>query len=317
MPLTNGGGRIMKKDIRFLVTNSCNYGCYFCHAEGVSGTLGKNELTVENYITLFNLYSELEGWNGVTLSGGEPFLFRDIDELLKRLYEAGAQGTVVTNGALLDRHLPAIKYIKRINVSIHTTDPQMYGTIIGRDGEKLYAVENNLKTVRALYPELEIRLNVTPCLQNGWSIDEFRNLISYAKMVEATVKCTELFPYNQQDCVRIETLRQQVQELGYTYIPTDDRTECYENEGHRVFLTQCTCSKAVETDSPIECCRQTHDLYVNHDARFPLCRISNDAIDFWEEIETNDLEFLMLKMKLAQRKLSRESCNKQLRSIYF
>ena len=110
----------MKKDIRFLVTNSCNYGCYFCHAEGVSGTLGKNELTVENYITLFNLYSELEGWNGVTLSGGEPFLFRDIDELLKRLYEAGAQVTVVTNGALLDRHLPAIKYIKRINVSIHT-----------------------------------------------------------------------------------------------------------------------------------------------------------------------------------------------------
>lgn len=95
MPLTNGGGRIMKKDIRFLVTNSCNYGCYFCHAEGVSGTLGKNELTVENYITLFNLYSELEGWNGVTLSGGEPFLFRDIDELLKRLYEAGAQVTVL------------------------------------------------------------------------------------------------------------------------------------------------------------------------------------------------------------------------------
>ena len=40
----------MKKDIRFLVTNSCNYGCYFCHAEGVSGTLGKNELTVENYL---------------------------------------------------------------------------------------------------------------------------------------------------------------------------------------------------------------------------------------------------------------------------
>lgn len=103
IPLTNGGGRIMKKDIRFLITNSCNYGCYFCHAEGVSGTLGKHELTVDNYITLYTLYSELEGWNGVTLSGGEPFLFRDIDELLKRLYEAGAQVTVVTNGALLDR----------------------------------------------------------------------------------------------------------------------------------------------------------------------------------------------------------------------
>ncbi|MBR2588227.1 MAG: hypothetical protein IKD77_03350 [Bacilli bacterium] len=115
----------------------------------------------------------------------------------------------------------------------------------------------------------------------------------------------------------METLRGQLTELGYTYIPTQDRTECYEKEEHQVLLTQCTYSKAILSDSPIWYCRENHDLYVNHDATFPLCRLSQDYIDFWEEIQENNLDVLRLKMKLAQRKVSSELCNKHLRCIYF
>lgn len=307
----------MKKDIRFLVTNMCNYNCYFCHSEGVGGTLRKHELSIDNYITLYKMYSDIEKWNGVTLSGGEPFLFRGVDTLIEKLYEEGAKITVVTNGSLLHLHLPIMKYIERINVSIHTINQEMYGKIIGREEEKLCIVKNNLQTIRALYPNLSIRLNVTPCKQNNWSIEELKNLISYAKQINASIKCTELFPNNQTDCVKIETLREQLIELGYTYISTEDRTECYKNEEHQVLLTQCTCSKAILASSPVGYCRDTHDLYVNHDATFPLCRLSQDYIDFWEEIEESNLDVLKLKMKLAQRKVSSEFCNKYLKSVYF
>lgn len=307
----------MKKDIRFLLTNTCNYNCYFCHSEGVGATFRKHKLNVDNYVTLFKMYSDIEKWDGVTLSGGEPLLFRNIDTLVERLYEEGAKITIVTNGSLLHLHLPIMKYIERINVSIHTMNQEMYGKIIGREAEKLYVVKNNLQTVRALYPNLNIRLNVTPCEQNNWSIEELKELISYAKQINATIKCTELFPNNQEDCVKIETLRHQLTELGYTNIPTQERTECYEREKHQVLLTQCTCSKAVLTESPVGYCRENHDLYVNHDATFPLCRLSQDQIDFWEEIQENNLDVLRLKMKLAQRKVSSELCNKHLRCIYF
>lgn len=307
----------MKKDIRFLVTNTCNYNCYFCHSEGVGGAFRKHELSTDNYVTLFKMYSDIEKWNGVTLSGGEPFIFRDVDTLVKKLYEEGAKITVVTNGSLLHLHLPIVKYIERINVSIHTMNQEMYGKIIGREAEKLCMVKNNLQTVRALYPNLAIRLNVTPCEQNNWSIEELKHLISYAKTINAYIKCTELFPNNQEDCIKMETLREQLTELGYRYIPTQDRTECYEKEGHQVLLTQCTCSKAILSDSPIVYCRENHDLYVNHDATFPLCRLSQNYIDFWEEIQENNLDVLRLKMKLAQRKVSSELCNKHLRCIYF
>ena len=67
---------------------------------------------------------------------------------------------------------------------------------------------------------------------------------------------------------------------------------------------------------PIEYCRENHDLYVNHDATFPLCRLSENRIDFWEEIQENNLDVLMLKMKLAQRKVSKELCDKYLKCNY-
>lgn len=307
----------MKKDIRFLVTNMCNYNCYFCHSEGVCRGFRNHELSVENYVTLFKLYKDIEEWDGVTLSGGEPFLFRNIDTLVQRLYEEGAKITVVTNGALIHLHLPIMKYIERINVSIHTMNPELYGKIIGREPEKLGIVQKNLQDLRVLYPDLNIRLNVTPCKEHNWDIEELKNLISYSKQINASIKCTELFPNNQENCVKIETLREQLTGLGYVYIPTQDRTECYEKDGHQVFLTQCTCSKAILSDSPIEYCRKNHDLYVNHDATFPLCRLSQDYIDFWEEIVEDNLDVLKLKMKLAQRKISSELCNKHLRGIYF
>lgn len=307
----------MKNDIRFLVTNTCNYNCYFCHSEGVGCAFRKHELSVVDYVTLFKIYTDIEKYNGVTLSGGEPLLYRCVDTLVEKLYEEGAKITVVTNGSLLHLHLPIVKYIERINVSIHTMNQEMYGKIIGREPEKLWLVKNNLQTARALYPNLGIRLNVTPCKQNNWNIEELKDLIFFAKTINASIKCTELFPNNQNDCIKMETLRKQLNELGYVYIPTKERTECYEKEGHYVFLTQCTCSKAILSNSPIVYCRENHDLYVNHDATFPLCRLSQEYIDFWEEIQENNLDVLRLKMRLAKRKVSSELCNKHLRCIYF
>ena len=307
----------MKNDIRFLVTNKCNYDCYFCHSEGICNVSRTHELDVEDYVTLFQIHSQLEKWNGVTLSGGEPFVFRNIDKLIEKLSREGAKITIVTNGSLLHQHIPVLRYVERINVSIHTLNFENYSKITGKKPEQLEAVKNNLQNVRKFYPNLAIRLNVTPCKNNGWDISELEQLISYAKQINASIKCKELFPNNDENCVKIETLKEQLLELGYAHIPFEGRTDCYENDGHYVFLTQCTCSKAILSKSPIRYCRENHDLYVNYDATFPLCRLSNYFIDFWEEIDEGNMEILKVKMMLAKRKISKEICNKKLRGIYY
>ena len=307
----------MKRDIRFLVTNCCNYGCYFCHHEGVSRGLFRHDLTVENYVLLYNIYKKLEDWDGVTLSGGEPLMFHGIDALVEKLHAEGAEITIVTNGSLLGEHLLTLRFVKRINVSIHTMDEKIYEMITNR--KRIFrTVLDNLKMVRGLYPNIEIRLNVTPCKSNGWDIEQLKSLIRFAKEIGATIKCTELFPNTDKDnCISIAELENQLASLGYSQTPNDDRTMMYKNaEGHSVFLTQCTCSKAVTTDSPIAYCRQTHDLYINHDGTIPLCRLGKEQIDLWEEIEDNEVELISKKMEIAMRKVSREKCNRYLKGIY-
>lgn len=306
----------MKNDIRFLITDACNYDCYFCHKEGVNKSKQKNRLKVEDYITLYRMYYNMEDWNGVTISGGEPLLFSDIDLLLKRLYEEGANITMVTNGSLLHLHLSAIKYVKRLNVSIHTMNEEMYSQIIGRESKKLYMAKENLRNIRKLYPEIEIRLNVTPCKNQNWDIKELKSLISFAEEIGASIKCTELFPNNQENCISIETLEDELQEIGYTYVPTEGRTKCYEKDKEQIFLTQCTCSKAIIYDNPIEYCRENHDLYVNYDATFPLCRLGTENINFWEDINKNNFEKLKIKMEIAKRRVSKELCQKHLKDIF-
>lgn len=307
----------MKNDIRFLVTNACNYDCYFCHSEGVNTGIRRHQLTISDYITLYRLFLKVEKWNGVTISGGEPLIFRDIDELLEKLYEAGANITVVTNGSLIHLHLPFMKYANRVNVSIHTLDESMYSQITNREPGKLYLVKENLITLRKLYPEIEIRLNVTPCKNQKWCRKELENLISFAKQINASIKCTELFPNNLEDCVKLETLQEEISGLGYTFVPTHGRTECFEKEGSKIFLTQCTCSKANLFDNPVAYCRDNHDLYVNSNATFPLCRLGTESIDFWEELRENNLDVLEMKMRIAKRRISSEACQQHLRCVYF
>ena len=307
----------MKNDIRFLVTKACNYDCYFCHSEGVSEVIQRHKLSVEDYVTLYDIYSKMEEWNGVTLSGGEPLLFKDVDILLQKLKERGADITIVTNGSLLHLHLPSMKYVKRLNVSIHTLNPEMYSQITNREERKLFIVKENLSIIRNLYPKIEIRLNVTPCKNQNWSLQELQDLISFAEEINATIKCTELFPNTLEDCVDIETLRKELKDLGYIYKPIESRTECYEKAGNEIFLTQCTCSKAILYDNPVAYCRKNHDLYVNYNATFLLCRLGTENIDFWEEIQEGKLDILELKMKLAKLRVSSETCKQHLRCVYF
>lgn len=307
----------MKRDIRFLITNSCNYGCYFCHNEGITRNFVRHDLTVDDYVLLFDTYKNLEQWSGVTLSGGEPLIYSQIDALVEKLYFNGAKITIVTNGSLLAEHLLMLKYVERINVSIHTMDECTYEAITNRK-RVFQKVLENLRVVRGLYPNLEIRLNATPCKANNWSIEQLKNLISFAKEIDATVKCTELFPNtDMSNCITIAELENQLNQLGYLYTPSDNRTMQYNNAKYPcVFLTQCTCSKAVTTNSPIEYCRRTHDLYINHDGTIPLCRLGKESMELWEEVQERNIDIISKKMEIAMRRVSREKCNRYLKGIY-
>lgn len=299
----------MKNDIRFLLTQSCNYNCYFCHHEGMYSCRSvTTEFSVQDYVTLYSVYSNLEGWNGVTLSGGEPLLFKDILELVKALHKEGAEITLVTNGYFLLEHMDVLKYLKRINISLHTTREADYNNIVQRKNV-LGKVLKGLQVASEIFPNLKIRLNVTPTKSNNWSSNLLKELIEYAKQINASIKFTELFPNTDDDCVSIASMEEELTKLGYKEQLSYGRTRKFEKD-ICVYLTQCTCSKAMLTSNPIEYCRQNHDLYVNHTGRIMLCRLAENGIDVLEDVKEKNIPILQMKIKIAQRRISRKQCYK-------
>lgn len=304
----------MKNDIRFLLTNNCNYNCYFCHNEGACTEFSENELSVEQYVKLYKVYSKMEKWEGVTLSGGEPLIFSYIDELSQKLWEQGAKITLVTNGSMLSNHFQALKYINRINVSIHTLNEDNYNNITGRKN-LLNQVKENLLIVRKMYPNLEIRLNVTPCKSNYWNIIELKRLIEFSKKIKSSLKITELFPINDKNSVSVKEITEELEKLEYVFVLKKGRVCLFENSNHYIYITQCTCAIAVKSTLPIKYCQENHDLYVNHNGKFLLCRLGKETIDFWNEIKNGDIDNLQKKIKIAKLRVSKNSCYKYLKIL--
>ena len=301
----------MKRDIRFLVTQSCDFDCFFCHHEGIlESTLER--LSIEDYLILYELYSDMENWNGVTISGGEPLLYRQIDELCQKLYEKGAKITLVTNGHYLLEKLNVLKYVNQINVSIHSLDENIYSEITGRKNI-LSSVINNLRIVRNTYPNLIIRINITPTVDN-WSFNDLKSFLRLAKEIDASIKLTELFPQTHPQCVSIENIIDSVLSLGYKEVISSfgrARLFCLNNEPD-IYVMQCTCSQAKNSANPISFCRETHDLYVTTDGKLPLCRLSNVNIDIFDDLKEENTDILQLKLQLALHRISNHQCERNL-----
>lgn len=297
----------MKRDIRFLVTNHCNYQCFFCHNEGVESTNQiENELDIDDYLKLYLIHSDIEKWNGVTISGGEPLVYKNIFSLCEMLYNAGAEITLVTNGFLIEKNLAIFQYIKRVNISIHVFDKAIYERTVGRKNV-FDTVVKGLRMLRARYPELDIRLNVTPTLIN-WNNELLEQLMGFGEDINATIKFTELFPNTDSQVVPKETIEEYILKRGYRKQKTVDRATYYSLDSYLVVITQCTCSKALEFKEPANFCRNTHELYVNHTGHFLLCRLGQEQIDFYSELKAGDEKALRDKLECAYHRISNEKC---------
>ena len=71
---------------------------------------------------------------------------KDVIEIAKKLYQNGAKITLVTNGYLLDKKIDICKYLKRINLSIHTLNRESYEKIVCVKNTYNKVIENIKKT---------------------------------------------------------------------------------------------------------------------------------------------------------------------------
>ncbi len=122
--------------VRLGVTDRCNLRCFYCMPEeGISFVDKSSLLSFEEMLRLMRLLHQM-GVKKVRITGGEPFLRKDLMQFLRQLSIIGFEKiSITTNGTLLLRHLEELDQlgIRSINYSLDTVDPKRFFDITRRD----------------------------------------------------------------------------------------------------------------------------------------------------------------------------------------
>lgn len=105
------------KTLQIHPTRKCNLACRHCYSS--SSPVHKEMLDI-NRLKQFIIKAWDEGYNNISLSGGEPFLYDKLYELLAFSKQVGYQNTIATNGMLLEsiKNQQILEHIDLVAVSI-------------------------------------------------------------------------------------------------------------------------------------------------------------------------------------------------------
>jgi cyclic pyranopterin phosphate synthase len=132
LPLADAMGRPLH-DLRISVTDRCNFRCTYCMPKSVFGHdyrfMDRKELlTFEELERVARAFAAL-GVEKIRLTGGEPLLRKELEQLVGRLSAIdGLDLTLTTNASLLARKAQALRDagLDRINVSLDSLDDAVF-----------------------------------------------------------------------------------------------------------------------------------------------------------------------------------------------
>lgn len=134
-PLVDTFGRV-HTDLRISVTDRCNIRCTYCMpAENVQFLPRDQILSFEEIERFVRVVARM-GVDRIRLTGGEPLVRADLDELITRLRAIDSIGDIAltTNGILLAPVAVRLRQagLTRMNISLDTLDPQKFEQLTRR-----------------------------------------------------------------------------------------------------------------------------------------------------------------------------------------
>lgn len=180
--------------LRLAVTDRCNLRCQYCMpAEGIKYLPKQALMSFEEIVRLVSVLAGL-GISKVRITGGEPFLRKDLMVLLRsiRSIKGIRDLHLTTNGLLAVDHLDELVAlgIKSINLSLDTLDPVRFEQITRRpDFEKTWAAYQGF-----LRSGIPVKINCV--VMDGLNTEDILPMVELTRDSETSVRFIEEMPFN-------------------------------------------------------------------------------------------------------------------------
>lgn len=190
-PLVDAFGRV-HASLRVSVTDACNIRCRYCMPEIVSGFLPQNRLLTFDAIERIVSVLVRSGVRKVRLTGGEPLMRPNLDELVAKLarIEGLDQIAMTTNAMMLADKLDALEQagLTHLNISLDTLREKAFREISRRDGldSVLLGID------KAVSSKLKIRLNAL--MLRDINLQDAIPLVEFARQRRLFIRFIEFMP---------------------------------------------------------------------------------------------------------------------------
>ena len=148
----------------------CNFRCPFCHNSDLLGGTGPEEIGVETLMAF--LKKRVGLLDGVCITGGEPTLQKDLDQLLERIKTLGYFVKLDTNGTRPEtvKDLVARGLVDYIAMDIKNS-PDRYGDTAGVSRMDLIPLEETMRFLMTGDLDYEFRTTVVAQLHDEESME--------------------------------------------------------------------------------------------------------------------------------------------------
>jgi len=201
--LTDSFGR-KHSYLRISLTEKCNLRCTYCMpAEGVKLSPGSDIMKADEIYEIAKVFVK-NGVKKIRLTGGEPLVRKDFEEVLIQLNRLDIKLSITTNAILVDRFIDILKKygVKNINVSLDTLKEDKFKFITRRDQFKK-AYQNILLLVEEGF---NVKINIV--LIKGFNNDEINEFIELTKDLSVAIRFIEFMPFGGNEWAKDKLVTQ-------------------------------------------------------------------------------------------------------------
>lgn len=178
--------------LRISLTELCNLRCTYCMpAEGIQLSPKSHIMNFDEVYTIAKTFVD-HGVTKIRLTGGEPFVRKDVDIVLKKLATLPVELAITSNAVIIDRFIDLLKEcnIKNLNISLDSLIEEKFSKITRRnDFEKV------IKNIHRLINEgFNVKINAV--LIKGFNDDEIIDFINFTKDLPVNMRFIEFMPFD-------------------------------------------------------------------------------------------------------------------------
>lgn len=298
-PLISDSFHRIHNYLRISLTDNCNLRCFYCMPEEDIVCASREQLMQPSEIeTLARTFVEM-GVNKIRLTGGEPLVRKEFDDILTRLSKLPVQLLLTTNGILINRHLTTLKKsgIRSVNISLDTLNPDTFFKITRRNS--FNEVMNNLHLLLA--EGFHVKINMV--VMKGVNEREINDFVRWSIKEPVHVRFIEFMPFTgnhwQQEKVFTEQEILHSIAAHHNFIPLLKEPHATAN---KFFVKEAKGSFAIISTMSHPFCGDCNRLRLTADGKLKNCLFSTSETDLLTPLRNQlPLEALIYE-NIAQKK---------------